>query len=75
VVSAEYEHYFLDDWGGAVFVDAGDAFTHDFDVKLGAGVGVRWRSPVGLVRLDVAVPIGDEFESGVQLHLVIGPDL
>jgi len=75
VASAEYEHYFLENWGGAVFVDAGDAFTDEFDLKLGVGVGVRWRSPVGLVRLDLGVPISDAFESGVQLHLVIGPDL
>ncbi len=75
VASAEYEHYFVERWGGAVFVDAGDAFTDDFDTRLGAGVGVRWRSPIGLVRLDVAKPVGDAFESGVALHLVIGPDL
>ena len=75
VASAEYEHYFLERWGGAVFVDAGDAFTDDLDVKVGAGVGLRWRSPVGLVRLDVGVPVNDEFESGMQLHLAIGPDL
>ena len=75
VASAEYEHYFVRNWGGAVFVDAGDAFTERFDTKVGVGVGVRWRSPVGLVRLDVAVPVDDEFESGVALHLVIGPDL
>ena len=75
VASAEYEHYFRERWGAAVFVDAGDAFTRDPELKVGAGFGVRWRSPVGLVRLDVAAPIRDEFESGVQLHLVIGPDL
>lgn len=75
VASAEYEHYFAEDWGGAVFVDAGDAFTDDFEPKLGVGVGVRWRSPVGLVRLDVGMPVDDEFEEGAQLHLVIGPDL
>ncbi|HET9485372.1 MAG TPA: autotransporter assembly complex family protein [Xanthomonadales bacterium] len=75
VASAEYEHYFLEKWGGAVFVDAGDAFTRDFDPKIGAGVGVRWRSPVGMVRLDFAVPVDDAFESGVQFHLAIGPDL
>ena len=75
VASAEYEHYFVRNWGGAVFVDAGDAFTDRFDAKVGVGIGVRWRSPVGLVRLDVAAPVDDEFESGLALHLVIGPDL
>lgn len=76
VLSAEYEHWFVRDWGAAVFVDAGDAFTGtDFDARVGAGVGLRWRSPVGMVRVDVGVPVSDRYESGVQLHLVIGPDL
>ncbi len=30
VASAEYEYYFNEDWGAAVFVDAGDAFTNSF---------------------------------------------
>lgn len=76
VASAEWEHYFVRDWGAAAFVDAGDAFSgSDFDTRIGAGVGVRWRSPVGLVRLDFGVPVGDDEESGVELHLSIGPDL
>lgn len=76
VASAEYEHYFLPKWGAAVFVDAGDAYSTDFEANVGAGVGVRWRSPVGIVRLDVAVPVKtDAEEDGVRLHVVIGPDL
>lgn len=76
VGSAEYEYYFSPKWGAAAFVDAGDAFSgKEFDLKVGAGFGVRWRSPVGLVRLDLATPIGDKFASGVELHIVIGPDL
>jgi translocation and assembly module TamA len=75
VMSGEYEHYFLDNWGAAVFVDAGDAYSSDLDANVGAGVGLRWRSPVGLVRLDVAVPLVTDLEDGVRLHIVIGPDL
>ena len=76
VGSAEYEYYFTPSWGAAAFVDAGDAFMgNDFDLKVGAGFGVRWRSPVGLVRVDLGTPIGDQFASGVELHIVIGPDL
>ena len=60
----------------STFVDAGDAFSGtDFKLKLGTGVGLRWLSPVGMVRLDLGVPVGDEHAHGVQLHLVIGPDL
>jgi translocation and assembly module TamA len=75
VVSTEYEHYFLENWGAAVFVDAGDAYSSELDANVGAGVGVRWRSPVGLVRLDVAVPVVSDLDEGVRLHIVIGPDL
>lgn len=76
VLSAEYEHYFSPKWGGAAFVDAGDAFTGgNFDLKIGAGFGLRWRSPVGLVRVDLGTPVGDPYASGVELHIIIGPDL
>jgi len=75
VASAEYEHYFREDWGAAVFVDAGDAFTSRFDLNVGAGVGARWKSPVGLVRLDVAYSVVTDLEKGWRIHVVIGPDL
>jgi len=43
-------------WYGAVFVDAGDAAerVQDWSAKLGYGVGARWRSPVGPVRIDLS---------------------
>lgn len=75
IASGEYEHYFLPKWGAAVFVDAGDAFTQQFDTNVGAGVGVRWKSPVGLVRLDIARPVVSDFDHSWRIHLVIGPDL
>jgi translocation and assembly module TamA len=75
VASAEYEHYFLDNWGAAVFVDAGDAYSTEFNVNVGAGIGLRWRSPVGLLRLDFAVPVVSDLENGLRIHIVIGPDL
>src|SRR5690606_26013696 len=53
--SVEYEHYFKGGpWGGAAFVDAGDAFDDDFSPRVGIGIGARWRSPVGPVRIDIA---------------------
>jgi translocation and assembly module TamA len=76
VGSAEYEYYFTPTWGAATFIDAGDAFSgNNFNLKIGAGFGLRWRSPVGLVRVDLGTPIGDKYASGVELHIVIGPDL
>jgi len=76
VASATVEHYFTRDWGMAVFVDSGDAFDGtDFHARTGAGIGLRWRSPVGMVRVDVGVPINNPYYHGAQLHIVIGPDL
>lgn len=75
IASAGYERYFLPSWGGAVFVDGGDAFSESFNTNIGAGIGLRWRSPIGLVRLDVARPVVTNFEKGWRIHVVIGPDL
>ena len=38
-------------------------------------MGLRWRSPVGPVRVDVAHGFGSDAANSVQLHLNIGPDL
>ena len=76
VGSIELEHYFLPKWGAAVFVDGGDAWrTGEFKLNIGAGVGVRWRSPVGVVRLDVAKPVKSDLSDSIHFHVNIGPDL
>lgn len=76
VASTEVEHYFTRTWGMAAFVDAGNAFTGtNYSPVIGAGLGVRWLSPVGMIRVDVGTPIHNSRESGFELHLVIGPDL
>ena len=72
--SIEYERYFNASWGGAVFVDTGSAFNVRPDLHTGVGVGVRWRSPVGPVRVDIARGLKDP-ESGFTLHFNIGADL
>lgn len=53
---AEYQHWFSHDWGAAAFWDIGTA-TDNWAEKVfyqGAGLGARWRSPVGPINLDVA---------------------
>jgi len=76
VSSATVEHYFTPKWGIAAFVDAGNAFDGtDYRPRIGTGLGLRWRSPVGLIRLDLGTPVHDQHEHGVELHIVIGPDL
>ena len=76
VGSTEVEHYFSKNWGMAAFVDAGNAFDGtDYRPKIGAGLGVRWLSPVGMVRVDLGRPVHNPDDHGVELHVVIGPDL
>lgn len=75
VGSVEYEHFFLPSWGAAVFVDAGDAFRSEPNANVAAGVGARWKSPIGIVRLDVARPVITHFGESWRVHLVIGPNL
>lgn len=74
--SLEYEHPVkADDWWLATFVDAGNAFDFDeVDAKVGYGLGVRWYSPVGRLRLDIAFPDDTEKDSW-RLHFGIGADL
>jgi len=54
--SVELEHYFLrSNWGAAVFMDGGSAFDGtDPDWHTGVGIGLRWKSPVGPLRVDIA---------------------
>ncbi|MDR3445208.1 MULTISPECIES: outer membrane protein assembly factor [unclassified Dyella] len=76
VGSTEVEHYFTRQWGMAAFVDAGNAFNGtDYRPKIGAGLGVRWLSPVGMIRVDLGTPVHNADDHGVELHVVIGPDL
>jgi translocation and assembly module TamA len=76
VASAELERYFLPRWGAAVFVDGGDAFrSGEFDQNIGAGIGLRWRSPVGVLRVDFAKPVSSDLADEWRIHFSVGPDL
>jgi translocation and assembly module TamA len=72
--SIEYERYITPEWGGAVFVDTGSAFDDTPDMHTGVGIGVRWRSPVGPVRVDIARGLNGP-DAGFTLHFNIGADL
>jgi translocation and assembly module TamA len=54
--SAEYVRWFSESWGGALFLDMGDAADArgDLNANKGYGVGVRWRTPAGPLAMDVA---------------------
>lgn len=75
VGSLEYEYYFKPDWAAAAFIDAGDAYINDPKIKIGAGAGVHWQSPVGPIKLDVAHGFDKKYGDKVRLHISIGAEL
>ncbi|HEX5765343.1 MAG TPA: BamA/TamA family outer membrane protein, partial [Woeseiaceae bacterium] len=54
--SAEVEMRVFEKWSAAAFVDIGNAFNdwNDFELRRGAGIGIRWYTVAGPLRLDVA---------------------
>ena len=76
VGSTEYNYEFRPGFRGAVFADVGNAYDTDFeaDTKLGLGFGVRWASPVGMVRVDLAAGVLED-SIPVRLHFFIGSPL
>ncbi len=81
VASMEYDYRFEDsNWVVAAFYDMGNAIDDgDFEFKRGVGVGVRWVSPIGPIRIDVAKALDpikqDDETDGWRLHISMGPDL
>ena len=73
--SVEVDYLFTETLGLAVFIDAGNATDKPFDnLKLGAGLGFRYRTPVGMLRVDFAHPLDDP-STDFRFHISIGPDL
>lgn len=87
--SVEYNFRFADRWSFAVFTDVGRAFNNfSTSQRYGGGIGIRWQSPVGPFRLDLAHPITndgdndddddddeDNIKKSLRVHLSLGPDL
>jgi translocation and assembly module TamA len=68
--SVEVTHWMSDAWGLAAFVDAGDAWdSGNFSASVGEGVGARFRTPIGPVRIDVAY---GEKVNAWRLHFSVG---
>ena len=70
VFSAEYLRWLWEDWGAAVFVDAGDASDDLFSEPLarGYGLGARYRTLAGPLALDVAYA---DRTNGLRVHFSI----
>lgn len=71
VASAELMYKFTPAWGAAIFRDVGDAADswRELKLKQGTGIGARWRSPIGMVNLDLAY---GHAVNQMRLHFSVG---
>jgi len=74
VGSVEIEQKITGKWYAAAFYDVGNAMNDvSEELMSGAGLGIRWQSPIGPVRIDVAEALSYEGHPW-RLHVNIGPD-
>ncbi len=75
VGSIEYDYPLNALWRAALFLDGGNVFDDHFEKAMqGAGIGLRRKLPIGLLRIDVAEAISDP-ERPWRLHLTMGLEL
>ncbi|HHG3343105.1 TPA: autotransporter assembly complex family protein [Vibrio parahaemolyticus] len=71
----EYQYRVYGNWWAATFYDIGDAFNDTPKWKSGAGVGIRWASPVGPVSFDFAWGLDEKPNNEFRIHFSLGPEL
>lgn len=73
--SVEFERKIYKKFGAAIFVDSGNAMNKwGSRLKTGAGFGIRYETPLGPLRLDIARPMM-RGKQKPRLHLTFGMDL
>jgi translocation and assembly module TamA len=72
----ELDHPIQGKWSGAAFADVGNAFDSHYhsESAYGIGLGLRWASPVGPVRIDLASGVHAD-ERHWRIHIVVGPEI
>lgn len=76
--TAEYQYQVYPNWWGALFYDTGMAAKSYSGKNLhaGAGTGVRWASPIGTIKFDIATPVrSPSNDKGVKFYIGIGSEL
>lgn len=74
VGSVEADYLVYGDFGVAAFFDAGNAADHfPPDLKRGVGVGLRYRTPAGMAKLDFAWPLDEDAQ--FRIHISFGSGL
>ncbi len=77
VGSVEIDQLVAENWSVAAFIDSGNAYNQfkDFNTATGVGAGIRWISPLGPIRFDVAIPLEKDAPDDYRIHITLGPDL
>lgn len=75
-INLESRFKVTDDLGFVVFLDGAELYTDDtpqfeMDMDWGAGAGIRYFTPIGPLRFDVAFPL-KEADPPVQIYISIG---
>lgn len=75
VASVELDYRVRERWRVALFTDAGNAFNNfnDFEIRQSVGIGLRWLSPIGPLRVDLAH--APDSADSFRIHITMGPDL
>jgi translocation and assembly module TamA len=73
----EFRQRFYSSWGAVAFVDAGQVSASlkplHSDVRVGAGAGARYYTPIGPIRFDIAVPVGRrQGEDSFEIYIGLG---
>lgn len=74
----EYQYQVYPDWWGALFYDTGLAAERYSRQELhsGAGVGIRWASPIGAIKFDLATPVkSPNNNKEIKFYLGLGAEL
>ncbi|PRY92896.1 autotransporter secretion outer membrane protein TamA [Hasllibacter halocynthiae] len=73
---AELRVGFTERIGGVLFADYGilgeESFGGETRDHAGAGIGLRYRTGIGSIRLDVGAPVSGDTGDGVQVYIGIG---
>jgi len=77
ILNQELRFHHRSGFGFAGFYDVGNVFATvgdiSFDLQHAAGVGLRWESPVGLLRLDVGFPLNPRpQDKGYRYYIGLG---
>lgn len=76
IISGEFEHKIYDKISGVIFLDSGNAaLSTKIPLAFGAGFGVRYRTPIGNLRLDLAKPLNTVVNKHWRVHVNFGVDL